>query len=134
MPTVGVFAAIFDNDERILLTKINYGSGNWTLPGGHLEKNESPIEGVIREVFEETGCIVEVENLICVYSSPLKDDLVLLFKVKLIDQIKWRPNQEIEKLAFFNRNELPTQIHPWNIKRIKDAFNNKFSNIYIFDS
>ncbi len=33
---VGVFAAITDKDNRILLTKIGYGSRNWTFPGGQL--------------------------------------------------------------------------------------------------
>jgi hypothetical protein len=38
MPKVGVFAAIIVRNERILLTKINYGSGNWTLQVGILQK------------------------------------------------------------------------------------------------
>jgi 8-oxo-dGTP diphosphatase len=100
MPKVGIFAAIFDENGRILLTKIKYGSGNWTIPGGHLEKNESPIEGVKREVYEETGYIVEINNLISVYSSPSKDDLVLLFKVAIVGQDSREPNSEIEKIAF----------------------------------
>jgi ADP-ribose pyrophosphatase YjhB (NUDIX family) len=131
MATVGVFAAIFDDKDRILLVKITYGSGNWTFPGGHLEKNESPIDGVKREVLEETGYIVDVEHLISVYSAPNKDDLVLLFKCKIIEQVGIYDN-EIEQIAFFTRDDLPTQIHPWNIKRINDAYENKISNIYVF--
>lgn len=132
MPKIGVFAAIKDKNERILLTKIKYGSGNWTLPGGHLESNESPIEGVKREVLEETGYIVEVSNLISVYSAPSKDDIVLLFRAKIIDRILWESNDEIEQVNFFERNSLPSAIHPWNVKRINDAFNNKKSNLHIF--
>jgi len=131
MATVGVFAAIFDDKDRILLVKITYGSGNWTFPGGHLEKNESPIDGVKREVLEETGYIVDVEHLISVYSAPNKDDLVFLFKCKIIEQVGIHDN-EIEQVAFFTRDNLPTQIHPWNIKRINDAYENKISNIYVF--
>jgi ADP-ribose pyrophosphatase YjhB (NUDIX family) len=132
MPKVGVFATIIDNHDRILLTKIRYGSGNWTLPGGHLEKNESPIDGVKREVFEETGYVVEIENLVSIYSAPSKDDLVLLFRTRIVEQKKWEPNDEIEKVAFFERTNLPSQLHPWNIKRIDDAYNNKVSNLHIF--
>jgi ADP-ribose pyrophosphatase YjhB (NUDIX family) len=76
MPKVGVFAAVFDENDKILCVKINYGSGNWTLPGGHLENNESPYDGVKREVLEETGYIVDIENLSSVYSAPQKDDIV----------------------------------------------------------
>lgn len=32
----------------------------WLPPGGHLEENETPIEGVHREVLEETGLMVSL--------------------------------------------------------------------------
>lgn len=131
MPKVGVFATIFDDRNRILLVKITYGSGNWTFPGGHLEENESPIDGVKREVLEETGYVVDVEHLISVYSAPSKDDLVLLFKCKIIEHTGVHDN-EIDQIDFFEKNKLPTQIHPWNIKRINDAYENRISNIWVF--
>ena len=31
----------------------------WLPPGGHIEKNETPIEAALRETFEETGLNVE---------------------------------------------------------------------------
>jgi 8-oxo-dGTP diphosphatase len=133
MPKVGVFAAVFDESDRILCVKINYGSGNWTLPGGHLENNESPCDGVKREVLEETGYIVDIENLISVYSAPEKDDIVFVFKAKIKGQIEWKPNDEIQKIDFFEKNALPTQIHPWNIKRINDVYENKISNLWVFE-
>lgn len=133
MPKVGVFAAIFDENNRILCVKINYGSGNWTLPGGHLENNESPYDGVKREVLEETGYIVDIENLISVYSAPQKDDIVFLFKARIKEQVEWKPNNEIQQIDFFARNALPSQIHPWNIKRINDAYENKLSNLWVFE-
>lgn len=34
--------------------------GKWLPPGGHLEPNETPPEGAIREVLEETGLEVEI--------------------------------------------------------------------------
>ena len=132
MPKVGVFAGIVDNMNRILLVKINYGSRNWTLPGGHLENNESPIEGVKREVFEETGYIIEPEHLVSVYSAPLKDDIVLLFKARISGKNNWKPNEEITDINFFEKGNLPVQIHPWNIKRINDIYEGKVSYIDIF--
>lgn len=132
MPKVGVFAGIVDNMNRILLVKINYGSKNWTLPGGHLENNESPIEGVKREVLEETGYIIEPEHLVSVYSAPSKDDIVLLFKARILEKNNWKPNEEITEIDFFEKESLPAQIHPWNIKRIDDIYDGKMSNIDIF--
>jgi 8-oxo-dGTP pyrophosphatase MutT (NUDIX family) len=43
MPTVGVFAAIFDAQVRILCVKLNYRPLNWTTPGGRVEAGESPV-------------------------------------------------------------------------------------------
>jgi 8-oxo-dGTP diphosphatase len=133
MPSVGVFAAIFDPYNRILLVKIKYGSGNWTLPGGHLEANESPIDGVKREVLEETGYKIDVSHLISTYSAPIKDDLVLLFRATMIAQEKWTANDEIEETGFFPRNQLPHKLHAWNRKRINDAYQNLRSNLCIFE-
>lgn len=42
------------------------GKGRWTFPGGFLEEDEAPDEGLIREVREETGLRVEVNGLIAV--------------------------------------------------------------------
>lgn len=34
--------------------------GTWLPPGGHLEPNEDPVQGAIREAEEESGLVVEV--------------------------------------------------------------------------
>jgi 8-oxo-dGTP diphosphatase len=132
MPSVGVFAAVRDEENRILCVKINYGSGNWTLPGGRLEKNESPVEGVKREVFEETGYEVNVTGYIGTYSAPEKDDLVLLFKADILKKGEFSPTGEISQIGFFQEDNLPKEMHPWNVKRISDVFSNKTSNLHIF--
>ncbi|GKX66424.1 hypothetical protein [Inconstantimicrobium mannanitabidum] len=72
-------------------------------------------------------------NVISVYSTPEKDDLVLLFKAKIKGQVDWQPDDEIQQISFFEKNNLPTQIHPRNIKRINDAYENKTSNLCIFE-
>ncbi|MBN1682953.1 8-oxo-dGTP diphosphatase [Candidatus Bathyarchaeota archaeon] len=48
---------ILDESKVLLLRKSIglFGEGKWNAPGGKLKKGESPEEGVIREVFEETG-------------------------------------------------------------------------------
>lgn len=42
-----------ENGVEYLLLK--YGAGHWDFPKGHIEKNESEIDAVLREVREETG-------------------------------------------------------------------------------
>ncbi len=67
---VGSSAQILDpSGEKVLLTKRG-DNGRWCLPGGQLDSGECVEETCIREVLEETGLVVEVEQLIGVYSNP----------------------------------------------------------------
>src|SRR5262245_52393029 len=76
---IGVFAIIFDEQRRVLLSR-RADSGWWNLPGGGLEPDESVVEGLVREVCEETGLEVAPGRLIGVYSKPQKSELVLTFE------------------------------------------------------
>jgi 8-oxo-dGTP pyrophosphatase MutT (NUDIX family) len=61
-PKVGATAVIPDGRGRVLLER-RADDGRWGLPGGWLHPNESPEQGVVREVEEETGLAVEVVRL-----------------------------------------------------------------------
>ena len=56
---VGGKAVVYNKEGQILLLRrseiIAVSPGTWDFPGGKLEKGEDPIEGVKREIFEETG-------------------------------------------------------------------------------
>ena len=64
--------ALCIQDGRILLVRIAEGSwsgvGQWTLPGGGLDFGESPRDGALRELTEETGLVGEIEELADVLS------------------------------------------------------------------
>ncbi len=66
-PKVGSDAAMFDASGKILLMDRSDGSG-WCLPCGWVEPNEKPAEAVIREVREETGLEIEVNQLVGVFT------------------------------------------------------------------
>lgn len=59
----GAAAVIVDSDGKILLVKHSYGKNNWELPGGKGEDNEPAEETAQREVFEEVGLEVRIEEL-----------------------------------------------------------------------
>jgi len=56
--SVSVAGVVIDEDWRALVIQ-RRDNGHWEPPGGILERDESIIEGLLREVREETGLIVE---------------------------------------------------------------------------
>ena len=66
-PKVGTDAAIFNERGEILLMDRIEGTG-WCLPCGFVEENETPEEGILREVREETGLDVKIRQLVGVFT------------------------------------------------------------------
>jgi len=46
---------LFNNKEQLLIVQPKYRSDGWLLPGGVVEKTESPRKTAIRETHEELG-------------------------------------------------------------------------------
>jgi ADP-ribose pyrophosphatase YjhB (NUDIX family) len=65
--------AVVERDGALLLVKraphLSEG-GKWGLPGGFLDRDERLVEGVLRELREETGWAGEVRRLLRVNSRP----------------------------------------------------------------
>jgi 8-oxo-dGTP diphosphatase len=132
MATVGVFAAVFDGEGRILCVRRAYGPKTWTTPGGRVEVGESPIEALEREVKEETGYSVQTKRLLGAYSATFKDDLILSIEAEIVGGDKWQANEEISHLGFFGREELPQPMHPITAIRITDAFDRRVGVVRVF--
>ncbi|CAI3099291.1 NADH pyrophosphatase [Acinetobacter oleivorans] len=132
MITIGVFATIVNEDGDVLCVQRNYPPFGWTTPGGRLEDNESPEQGVIREVLEETGFIVSIDKLIGIYSAPFKSDLVISYLCKIKDRVHWEPNDEIADIQFFPISNLPSPMKNNTFVRISDALQNRVSVSKVF--
>lgn len=66
---ITVFCACVIRDNKILLTLRDEEEApdahlKWEFPGGKVEFTETPEEGIIREVFEETGVTVKINRLL----------------------------------------------------------------------
>ncbi|WP_234376286.1 NUDIX hydrolase [Streptomyces sp. CB01201] len=68
-------------DGRLLAIR-RADKGTWELPGGVLELDETPEASVAREVFEETGIHVEVNQLTGVYNNTTRGIVALVFRCK----------------------------------------------------
>src|SRR6187549_3530379 len=66
---VAAYAVIVDERDRVLLAHwIEGRRAAWTMPGGGIEAGEEPEHAARREVLEETGYRVEIEELLGIYS------------------------------------------------------------------
>lgn len=103
---------IFNDDNKVLLVKRSEGNSwcpnCWALVGGKIEKNESPEEGLVREVKEETNIdllkyklkkIIKENNVLqYLYLSKVDNDFVELngehsdYKWYSLDEIKTLDN------------------------------------------
>ena len=65
---VTALCMVYDNDKILLQDRIKEDWKGVTFPGGHIEKKESFVKGIEREVFEETG--LKIKNIrICGVSN-----------------------------------------------------------------
>ena len=66
---LAAYAVCIEGGRALLARHVSTtGNTRWTLPGGKVEHAEDPVDAVIREVAEETGCTAVVERLLGVDS------------------------------------------------------------------
>jgi 8-oxo-dGTP diphosphatase len=74
-PIVGVGGVVIHNERALLIRR---GSapleGEWSIPGGMLEVGETILDGVKRELLEETAIEVKVLDLIEVFERVTRDE------------------------------------------------------------
>ncbi|MFZ2593239.1 MAG: NUDIX domain-containing protein [Minisyncoccia bacterium] len=74
-PVGGCGFLVSDGELLLGLRKNTAGAGQWGLPSGHLEKNETLEQCVLRELTEETGLVGTSATFTCVTTNrdPLRD-------------------------------------------------------------
>ncbi len=125
---------LIEKDGKYLLVKAKVGTpkGLWNNPGGHKDK-DSIKDAVKREVKEETGFIVEVENLIGTFISGEVKKYV--FKVKIIGGKLECPPDEIEETKWFSVDEVKKlkDITFGALQSVIDYSNKKFNQTHIIN-
>lgn len=94
-----VTVCIKEKDKFLIIQEgIPKAYGLWNLPGGHLDGNESIIEGAIREAKEETGLDIEITGILSIQRSLVKENIVrIIFNAKKIcGNIKFDKNEILD--------------------------------------
>jgi ADP-ribose pyrophosphatase YjhB (NUDIX family) len=123
-------AAVIDAQGRMLLIR-RADNAKWAMPGGALEVGETPAEGVVREVLEETGVRCRAVALVGVFDSRLCGTLsrhhlyhFVFLCEPLTDEAIGEPSHAVEVLdvGWFSEDQLPEDIDPGHVTRIPEAF------------
>ena len=121
-PLFQVFAAaiIFDDKNRILLVKLTYQRYHpWGLPGGGLEYNETAESAVVREVWEETGLVVEIEKFFLNKTFP-PDKFAMYYLCRITDGV-FQPSDEVSEYGYFSLSNLP-DVRPRDYGLINEIY------------
>jgi 8-oxo-dGTP diphosphatase len=122
MTTEATLCYIFSGSDVLLQKKGDglFGAGKWNAPGGKVEMGETTEQAAIREVYEETGLIVEhlrfMGNLYFYFESELSlDQVVYVFTTNKFSG-SMRPGRE-GALKWFSIEELPYE-EMWEDDRV----------------
>lgn len=122
-----VAGAIFELDGGIVLIQRNIepGYGMWTFPGGFVERGETAEAAAEREVLEESGLEIKVEDIIGLYSYEGQIPAIAVFNAKVTGG-EPRALDETLDVKSFARDNLPwTEIaFPSTEQALKDYLRN----------
>lgn len=121
--TMGVRAACFDDAGRVFLVRHSYVPG-WHLPGGGIERGETALEAVAKEIREEGNLVLGAPpQLVHIYFNrqTSKRDHVLLYRCDRVTQTAPRlKDHEIAEAGFFALDALPAATTAATRRRLEE--------------
>lgn len=109
-------------ERRVILVSHWYAPWAWTLPGGGVERGETPEAAAIREAREETGFEVKtIAGEIGTYRGSMgkRDKVRVFYTGDFEGSLALRPTFEIMARSWFDIDNLPKELSPANRRRIE---------------
>jgi len=117
--SVSVAAVVVDDHNRVLLIR-RRDNGHWEPPGGVLELDEEVVDGLRREVAEETGIQVEPVALTGVYKNMARGIVALVFRCRQLAGLATTADETAE-FRWVARGEVLDLADPAYAIRVLDA-------------
>ena len=117
--SVSVSGVAVDEAGRALLIR-RRDNGRWEPPGGVLELDETIKAGAQREVLEETGVLVHIEQLTGVYKNMQLGVVALVFRARAV-RGEPAPTDEAQEVRWLTRDEITACVPAVYALRVLDA-------------
>ena len=107
---VGVGGAVVKNGQLLLVRRASRrGRGNWQVPGGFIEPDETIEQAVVREVEEEAGVTTAVEGILGLRNRYDPDSGNSLYIVLLLRPVSGAPEpdgKEVDRAGYFTLDQI----------------------------
>lgn len=139
-----IAGCIIQKENKILMVKEAKKEcyGKWCYPAGKVDQFEKITDAAIREVFEETGCKVELKGVLPIITVDLENRsiVVIRFIADIVEEninfdkeeildVKWIDIDEIK-----NMTEKELRGYEANIKVLEDIEQNRIYPLELFDN
>ena len=104
------------NDDKFLLLKLSYSSLQWSSPGGKIDPGEEAWEAGKRELKEETGIVLSVEDLLSVQVGIFPPTNTKLFILTFESLPNVKLSSEHTEYKFVKRSDLKSVDFTWYMK------------------
>ena len=129
--SVSVTAVVLDDDQRVLAIRRS-DDDRWVPPGGVLELYETPEQGVVREVLEETGIHVKPETLTGVYKNMNLGVVSLAFRCHVIAGAA-HTTAEAREVAWLTLDQVTDLMPQARAIRVTDALHDDGPFVRVHD-
>lgn len=127
-PLPAAAAVVVDGDRpgQIVLVRRRYPpeEGQWTLPGGGIESGETVAAAMVREVHEETGLVVEVDQQLGTWSTPTGETVITFFVSRYVSGAL-KPGTDAADAAWYAYRDIPALAFSTH----RDAVQRYFGNL-----
>jgi ADP-ribose pyrophosphatase YjhB (NUDIX family) len=115
-PKVDVRAAVFDDNDCVLMVRETSDGGRWTLPGGWADVNRTAAQNVVKEALEESGFDVEPLKLAAVWDrtkqghTPHVFSCCKFFFVCALIGGRAATSHETSEVGWFHEANIPAEL------------------------
>ncbi|QEH08064.1 NUDIX hydrolase [Histophilus somni] len=145
-PNITMACVVHCKGKFLFVEEFEYGKMTLNQPAGHLEKNETILQGAQRELFEETGIRAEMQNLLKIYQwhAPRSktDYLRFVFSVELTDWVEITPSDpdisgglwlSLEEFHHYIQQDGQAARNPLVLQAVEDYLSGKTYPLDIID-